>query len=206
QAPHPIAAEPQEMVPDIALGAGRTSAAGRQRFENLERPPRGRTIRGMTDHEQAFSGAELVLGLVGPVGVDFNKFIGHLKTAFDKFGYGMNEIRLSHLASSLQQTKATARLRKSAGPGLEQEESEFRRIKRLMDAGDALRAHRREILALAATHRIHQARKVGPGRQVEPLAKTAHVLRSLKHPEEVLALRRIYGPGFFLVGVVATPE
>jgi hypothetical protein len=34
----------------------------------------------------------------------------------------------------------------------------------------------------------------------------AHVIRSLKNPGEVQALRRIYGPGFFLIGVVASEE
>ena len=33
---------------------------------------------------------------------------------------------------------------------------------------------------------------------------TAHIVRSLKHPDEVRTLRRIYGPGFFLLGVVTS--
>jgi deoxycytidylate deaminase len=33
------------------------------------------------------------------------------------------------------------------------------------------------------------------------LERTAHLLRSLKHPDEVEALRRVYGPGFFLLGL-----
>ena len=33
------------------------------------------------------------------------------------------------------------------------------------------------------------------------MLKTAHVVRSLKHPDEVRALRRIYGGGFYLIGI-----
>ena len=35
----------------------------------------------------------------------------------------------------------------------------------------------------------------------EPLPRTAHILISLKRPEEVQLLRAIYGDGFFLIGV-----
>src|SRR3989338_6191688 len=40
----------------------------------------------------------------------------------------------------------------------------------------------------------------------KPEDKTVHLLLSLKRPDEVMALRRIYGPGFYLVGVFATEE
>src|SRR5690606_1325277 len=40
--------------------------------------------------------------------------------------------------------------------------------------------------------------------QSPALGRHAHILRSLKHPEEVKALRRIYGHGFFLIGVCAS--
>src|SRR5438045_4177220 len=53
-----------------------------------------------------------------------------------------------------------------------------------------------EFLALAAAKAIRQQR---PAEQVR--LKTIHVLRSLKHPHEVRALRRIYGTGFYLIGV-----
>lgn len=39
-----------------------------------------------------------------------------------------------------------------------------------------------------------------------PLPRTAQVIVSLKRPEEVEALRRIYGPGFFLIGIASTEQ
>jgi deoxycytidylate deaminase len=40
----------------------------------------------------------------------------------------------------------------------------------------------------------------------EPLPRTAHIVLSLKRPEEVATLRKVYGDGFFLVGVFATEK
>jgi deoxycytidylate deaminase len=39
-----------------------------------------------------------------------------------------------------------------------------------------------------------------------PLPRTAHVIATLKRPEEVECLRRIYGTGFFLIGFSGTRE
>jgi deoxycytidylate deaminase len=80
-----------------------------------------------------------------------------------------------------------------------------------MTAGNEARrsATRGDFLALSAIYQTHGTRPTDPtdpeGRRVLPLPRTAHVLRSLKHPDEVRTLRRIYGPGFFLIGVHAPP-
>jgi len=42
--------------------------------------------------------------------------------------------------------------------------------------------------------------------QTRPLHRTVHIIVSLKRPEEVDTLRRIYGSGFFLIGVSASKE
>ena len=72
-----------------------------------------------------------------------------------------------------------------------------------MDAGNKLRAKegRGDLLALYAVSEIHLQRE----NTLRPRLATVHVLDSLKHPEEVTALRRIYGPGFFLIGAYS-PE
>jgi hypothetical protein len=33
------------------------------------------------------------------------------------------------------------------------------------------------------------------------LRRTAHILQSIKHPAEARALRAVYGPGFYLIGL-----
>lgn len=40
----------------------------------------------------------------------------------------------------------------------------------------------------------------------QPLHRTAHVIATLKRPEEVETLRRIYGAGFFLIGIASSKE
>jgi deoxycytidylate deaminase len=148
---------------------------------------------GMNGLEEFFCrDAEMVLGLVGPVGTELDKFVGKVETALTQYGYSTNPIRLSALASKLTNSKVPSG------------ESEFERRIRLMNAGDTLRARRPDILALAAAHTIHQLRNQREASK--PLRGMAHLLRSLKHPAEVLALRRIYGAGFFLIGVVTSPS
>lgn len=85
---------------------------------------------------------------------------------------------------------------------------EYDRIDSFMTAGNTLRrlAGRGDVLALYAIAEIRKKRTVGPEKKTEPIAKTVHLLRSLKHPTEVEALRRVYGAGFFLIGVQATEK
>ena len=76
-----------------------------------------------------------------------------------------------------------------------------------MNAGNAARERGGDVLALAAAGTIFRSRPTGTnGASPEPLKRTAHILRSLKHPAEVLTLRRIYGPAFFLIGVVTSED
>jgi deoxycytidylate deaminase len=138
--------------------------------------------------------SELVLGLVAPTGVDLDGF-EHLATdVLKQFGYTTAVRRLSDMARDMASIAPTI----AQGP-------EFKRVSSLQKAGSSLRkeAGRGDILALHAIARIHQERGDEAGKP-QPLLKTAHLLRSLKHPDEVEALRRVYGVGFFLVGIHAS--
>jgi deoxycytidylate deaminase len=71
-----------------------------------------------------------------------------------------------------------------------------------MDVGNIVRERSRagEILALWAIAQIKERRAAeGP-----VLRRTAHILRSIKHPDEARALRAVYGPGFFLIALSAS--
>ena len=138
--------------------------------------------------------AELILGLVAPVGTNFDRFVEILRVHLKDFNYDTNLVRLSELASSFK-------VHAPEPTGTE----EFVRLTRLMNAGNSARTHGGDLLALAAAAKISSKRTIDESRQREPLARTAHIIRSLKHPGEVHALRRIYGPGFFLIGVVSSP-
>jgi deoxycytidylate deaminase len=143
-----------------------------------------------------FEDSELVIGLVAPVGTNFEKFQHLLGRCLKKFGYETDGyvVRLSELTANFQVDPIADAPKKSP---------EAARIYRMMHAGNQLRftAERGEFLALAAAKAI-RARRPPDG----VLLKTAHVVRSLKHPDEVRALRRIYGSGFYLIGVTVGEE
>ncbi len=71
-------------------------------------------------------------------------------------------------------------------------------------AGNTLResTRRPDICALIASSIICSKRSKLEG---DPIAnrRVAHIIVSLKRPEEVDMLRRVYGPGFFLIGIFA---
>lgn len=141
--------------------------------------------------------AELVLGLVGAVGTDLEHFQGVLDANLRAFEYAPRSVRLSGILEKL-----APEILASIGVELVPK-PEYDRLRTYMDAGTKLREAARYGGILA----LHAAAEVLQGRPPEPdefLPRTAHVLRSLKHDEEVRALRRIYGAGFFLVSVFAT--
>ncbi len=137
--------------------------------------------------------AELVLGLVGAVGTDLSRFASDLTSQLDAHSYKTEEIRLSQLirnyVSGLPQTP------------------EYKRISRYMTAGTELRRRvgSGAVLALLAAAKIASRRPARKGKR-QPTPRRAYILNSLKHPEEVAAVRKIYGSGFFLIGVYSRED
>lgn len=135
--------------------------------------------------------AELVFGLVAPVGADLDTLEADLANQLRLYGYTPSSIRLSAL------------LKQAQGLDVELKDSpELARISSYMDAGNAMRVKSRsgEILALWAIAQIREGRDS----ERPVLRRTAHILRSIKHPDEARALRAVYGPGFFLIGLAAS--
>jgi hypothetical protein len=137
------------------------------------------------------AGSELVFGLVGPVGADMELFERDLSDHLRQYGYSPVSIRVSALLKKVDSDDLGVQL---------SEISEFDRIMSYMDAGNCIRQRTKasEILALWAIAEICSTRIGDPPSRK---GKTAFILRSLKHPDEVRALRAVYGPGFFLIGV-----
>jgi deoxycytidylate deaminase len=135
--------------------------------------------------------AELVFGLVAAVGTDLERFQNGLIAQLKYYNYQGAPIRLSQFLGSELDIKDQLDF-----------SSEYARIDSHMTAGTKVRKlfNRGDVLALYAASKIASSRT-----EQKPRAKTAHILNSLKHPDELTALRRIYGSGFFLVGVYA-PE
>lgn len=133
--------------------------------------------------------SELVIGIVSPVGVNLEDVENRLKSLFSQFKYKFNYIEVSKLASShldVPQTYTT----------------ETMRLDNAMNAGNKLREKYKcdAYYALLAIDAI-RAKRVSIKGVATPLERYVHVIKSLKHPEEVATLRRVYGDGFFLIGI-----
>lgn len=132
--------------------------------------------------EGKFSNSELVIGIVSAVGTDYARVTSPLSNRIQRYGYTVTDIRVSELT----------------GATVADEVPEYNRIKALMAAGDTMRkdSQNNAILAAGVAAKIKISRDT-----TKP--KTAYIVNSLKHPEEVALLRRIYGEAFFLVGIHA---
>lgn len=136
---------------------------------------------------------ELIIGLVGATGTDFETVTSSLRVALSVVGYELEVVHIiellktfSHFASlpdSPLEVKVEARM--DAG-------DEFCR---LLDCGDAL--------ARMAMGRILHLRSERTGDAGTPASSVAYVLRSLKRKEEVELLRAVYGANFLLIGAFA---
>jgi cytidine deaminase len=132
---------------------------------------------------------ELVIALVGAVGVRLDDLSNALKAALADFHYRAVDIRLSHLLSNW--TCFT----KQTGSG------EHGRIRHFQQMGDAFRESvgKGDALARAAIAEIRAKRAEISGSPETPVPARAFILRQLKHPEEVELLRRVYGTSFLLI-------
>lgn len=135
--------------------------------------------------------SELIIGLVTAVGTETSLVIDLLKECLGRAGYDMFIVKIS----------------KDVIPLLIQvpvhSNDHFARIGSLMDAGNEARAKANDdaILALGATTRIFAKREKYQDESGQALCKTAVIIDSLKRPEEVETLRRVYPSGFILMGI-----
>lgn len=135
--------------------------------------------------------AELVFAFVSPLGTPLEGVQKALIAALDEHHYKVEVlVRISEQLHEMGET-----------PNSERPEE---RQERLMEAGnDRRREHGGDHLALMAIANINTPRPQDALGAVVPHKRRAHVIRSLKHPDEVARLRHVYGKGFFLLGVSA---
>jgi deoxycytidylate deaminase len=153
--------------------------------------PNHRQIAGTIEPFE-FCDSELVLGLVYAVGTDDKPVQKSIQDNLQRHGYQDQIIRISELMASLTNYSL-------------KDSSEYDRIYSRMKAGNrACRdTGRKDMWALAAAAKINKLRGKDLEKQTS-CPRMAHLIVSLKRPEEVTALRKIYGDGFFLIGVFAT--
>ena len=135
--------------------------------------------------------AELVFGFVYGVGTDADPVITVLEHYLKQYRYAAEVFRISDQLRTLEL-------------GLSFDgASAFEKMGALMDAGNeaCARAKDDRMLAVMAINEIASGRT--EDEQERPIARdrTAHLIRSLKRPEEVQLLRQVYRPGFFLIGI-----
>ncbi|QDU35778.1 tRNA-specific adenosine deaminase [Maioricimonas rarisocia] len=131
--------------------------------------------------------SELVIGLVGAVGTDLNRVSDLLAQQLSLTGYNVRTIKISREVIPLFGTIEYP------------EQDEYARIAELMTAGNAARqmSGDNSILALGAASIIAAEREIE-----SPIPeRTAVIVNSLKRPEEVERLRKIYPGGFVMLGV-----
>lgn len=123
---------------------------------------------------------ELVIGIVSAVGTEYKRVTEPLTDRLRGFGYAVQEIRVSSCLPVFEGA------------------SEYERIRHYMHAGDQLRekSENNAILAAGVAKNIS-------GSRTPSNSKRAYVVNSLKHPREVEFLRKVYGDGFYLIGIHA---
>jgi cytidine deaminase len=145
-------------------------------------------IRSKGDFKSVRSeGAELVFALVAAVGTDLDMVQRALIDTLAGVRYRAQVIQLSQLLHDFERWRSL--------PSTPEDD----RIHTHMDAGNDLRQTlgSGDALAAGAIARITELRLTTGS--PEPLSRYAYILRSLKHPEEVKTLRRVYGEGLTVV-------
>src|SRR5947209_1501098 len=134
--------------------------------------------------------AEMVFGIVAAVGTPVRFVTNTLEAALQQRGYDPSLLHLSSYTKAIQLDT----------PWPHEGADEYTRISSLMKRGNELRekAGRGDILAAFAAAEINSRRT---GKTPAALPTAAFILRQLKHPDEIYALRRVYGAGFHAIGI-----
>lgn len=141
------------------------------------------------DFEFEINDGEICFGLVSPVGVDLDTISTKLENLVKQYKYSIKRIHLSTLAEkyNIQDNKPSNTLDK---------------IHEGMQNGARLRqqSQRDDFFAILTANEIHKSRKD------KSTNRNAYIVRSFKRPEEIDTMRRIYGCGFYLLGITSSKE
>ncbi|MCI8658732.1 MAG: dCMP deaminase family protein [Lachnospiraceae bacterium] len=163
-----------------------------------------RNGRAGADNNQ-LANSELIIGLACAVGTDIALVIELLSNRLKELGYETELIKISKLL-----------IEPTIPGGISKELSSYARVNKLMDQGNELRKRFEpgpySILASGVAHCINQIRqKYSKENNQEDetqiqISKTAFIIDSLKHPDEVEKLREIYPSGFYMFVVNESEE
>lgn len=154
-------------------------------------------VAGQPEKVYPLSETELVIALSSAIGTNISLVIDEFMNQLREFSYEPYLIKISKeilMPRLYAERTSTPTLLANA----------------MMDEGNDLRKDSKDgaILASAAIDKINNIRreKSANPRVPQQLKKTAFIISSLKHPDEVGRLRETYGSVFFLVAVNETRE
>lgn len=139
--------------------------------------------------DETFDGSELVIALVGALGTNLDQIVSIIIERLEAFNYVGKEIKISKDVIG-------------EVADINNFDSNFDRISSLMNLGNKIRKNTSDkaVLAKAAAAKVNLSRDAD-GEEKKPFLRHAFIINSLKNPEEVQELRRIYSNGIFLIGV-----
>lgn len=144
---------------------------------------------------------ELVIGLVGPIGVDLDAVVGFLQSSLKEVDYKTEVVHLTSVLRDLLPNLAV------------DDESYSARYNSLIKNADHVRREVRNhaalaCLAISEIRRLRQQRNQDSNKHISseeargiPLLGTAYIVRQFKREEEINLLRQVYGRKFVLVSV-----
>ena len=134
--------------------------------------------------QETINDSDLIIGIVSAVGTESSVVTEPLISHLKQFGYTAEKIRVSSLIKDEIKTD---------------HKNEEDRIQSFIKAGDELRQkNNNAILAAGAVKCISEKRN----KEI----KKAFIIDSLKNPDEVEFLKKVYGHGFYLLGIHADKE
>lgn len=137
--------------------------------------------------------AEIIIGIVGAVGTDLKSTINLIKNELKLMDYKPEVISLSSAITVIDKYKDVKKIKGD----------EEKRISSLMDACDSLRESINDGAAMAylGIGAIREFRYQKTGEYDKPIERQAYVLDSIKRPDEVDILKKIYGNSFILFSI-----
>lgn len=129
---------------------------------------------------------EIVIGLVGALGAPLKDVVGAISNAMSAAAYKTHEIRVSRL------------IERASGIETCDEAETAERLEEAMRLGTKLREETGLGWAAAGLSAFAVRGKRG---SKTPKEANCYVLRSLKHPDEIVKLRAVYGEQFYVLGV-----
>lgn len=138
---------------------------------------------------------ELVFGLVGPLGTDLGAVAQSLGDALGHVRYASEVHRLSRLMHDLSGEPWRSLKDGPRDETINADMTAGNRLRQTLGRNDAM-----AMLGLIAMREVRQDRTGDPN---QPVSQFAHILNSLKRPEEVKSLRRIYGPALVILAAYA---